>query len=73
MTQVITHYACPPIPDRGCDWVAYIDGDEELGRYGYGATERNAVADLVDTLEMHEDAGVQAALIWLHDTRVDPT
>lgn len=45
--KIVTDYINPPIPVRGCDWCAFYDGTEETGEYGYGATEREAVADLV--------------------------
>ena len=45
--KIVTHNICPPIPTRGHDWCAYFDGEEELGDYGYGATEAEAVADLL--------------------------
>lgn len=41
----------PPIPDRRSDWCAYPDGEEENGRYGWGRTEDEAVADLI--IELH--------------------
>lgn len=41
-----TKFIFPPIPQREFDWMAYFDGQEELGEYGYGKTESEAVADL---------------------------
>lgn len=38
----------PPIPDRRFDWIAYFDGEEEAGDYGYGATEQAAIADFIE-------------------------
>ena len=49
MSKLITSHVYPPIPDRRFDWCAYIDGDEESGKYGYGATEEEAVADFIET------------------------
>jgi len=46
MAKVITQYICPPIPVRGADWVAYIDGTEEDGVRGFGKTEKDALHDL---------------------------
>lgn len=40
MGKLITSHVYPPIPDRSFDWCAYVEGDEEAGKYGYGATER---------------------------------
>jgi predicted RNase H-like HicB family nuclease len=44
--KIVTHYICPPIPTRSHDWVAFEDGREEDGIYGYGKTEEEAVEDL---------------------------
>jgi len=44
--KVITHNICPPIPVRGADWAAYLDGQEESGPCGHGATELDAIVDL---------------------------
>jgi hypothetical protein len=46
--KIITNNVFPPIPDRQFDWVAYRDGTEERGNYGYGPTEEAAIADLTD-------------------------
>lgn len=43
--KIVTSNPFPPIPIRQFDWCAYYDGDEETGRYGYGATEAEAIAD----------------------------
>lgn len=48
MGKLITSHVNPPIPNRGFDWCAYIEGDEEAGKYGYGATEEEAVADFIE-------------------------
>ena len=45
--KVITNFVYPPIPPREFDWCAYRDGTEEGGRYGYGATEAEAIAALL--------------------------
>lgn len=46
--RIITTNVFPPIPLRAFDWCAYRDGDEENGsRYGWGATEEAAIADLM--------------------------
>ena len=44
--KIITVWACPPIPDRRWDWMAFHDGEEERGHYGWGRTEREAIEDL---------------------------
>lgn len=44
--KIITWFAYPPIPDRGRDWAAYYEGNEEGGNYGWGKTEKEAIEDL---------------------------
>jgi hypothetical protein len=47
--EIVTRCICPPIPDRRHDWLAYFEDEgEERGNYGYGATEQEAVDDLVE-------------------------
>lgn len=40
-----THHICPPIPIRQFDWTAYRDPER---RAGCGATEAEAIADLLE-------------------------
>lgn len=49
MSSVITRFEPPPIPVRGYDWHAFIDGEEE-GPTGYGYTELEAVTELAEKL-----------------------
>lgn len=46
--NIKTEFWAKPIPIRGNDWLAYYDGQEETGRYGYGSTEGEAIDDLVN-------------------------
>lgn len=46
--KIITSHTCPPIPLSCFDWCAHYEGDEELGGYGWGATEQEAIDDLLD-------------------------
>lgn len=46
--KIKTSFDYPPIPWRNFDWCAYFDGEEEEGRYGYGATENEAIDDLLE-------------------------
>jgi hypothetical protein len=46
--KIVTSYVCPPIPYRNNDWCAYEDGCEEDGKYGWGATEQEAIKDFFD-------------------------
>lgn len=45
---IVTSNIFPPIPIRDFDWCAYFEGEEERGQYGYGRTEAEAKADLLD-------------------------
>lgn len=47
---IITNHIFPPIPMREFDWCAYRD--PERTPYGYGRTEAEAIADL---LQLEED------------------
>ena len=59
--KIVTHYDPPPIPVRNCDWSA-VDDDTYDGApdthppcpIGYGATEAEAVADLLLQIEERE-------------------
>ena len=44
-------YANPPIPHRGCDWSCSLDDDEDAPR-GWGATKKEALADLLDNTDV---------------------
>lgn len=50
MEPIETSYIFPPIPMREFDWCAYRD--PERVPYGYGRTEAEAIADL---LQIEED------------------
>lgn len=47
--RIITEYEWPevPFPGKGF-WRAWRDGNEEAGVYGQGATETEAIADLME-------------------------
>ena len=59
--KISTDYIFRPIPDRSCDWSAVDDdtydcdcdqdGFFSLGPVGHGATEEEAIADLLSQLE----------------------
>lgn len=54
MTPIRTAYDPPPIGARDCDWMAWDDRhnpDDADYRVGYGATEAEAVADLMQQME----------------------
>lgn len=46
---ITSHTPLSPWPEL--DWVAYFDGEEELGGYGYGETEQAAISDLLEGAE----------------------
>ncbi len=52
--QIKTELKYPPIPVRNLDWVAYRDGDEGESQapHGYGATEQEAIQDLMEQEQM---------------------
>ncbi len=55
--NIKTVFVCPPIPSRNHDWQAYvegtIDGDpDSKAIIGTGATEEEAVADLLEQLDV---------------------
>jgi hypothetical protein len=43
-----TTFAHPPIPARNCDWHATREGYEPGDPAGWGRTEQEAVADLLE-------------------------
>lgn len=50
LVTVTTHYVWPPIPIRSMDWSA--DFDDEEGPQGTGATESEAIADLLNNYDV---------------------
>jgi hypothetical protein len=51
LRRICTEYVNPPAPLRSFDWAAWVDGREESGPIGWGATEQRAVEDLMEQLE----------------------
>lgn len=49
--KVRTHNDCPPIPVRSFDWSAVDDNYDGGGAVGRGATEQEAIADLLEQIE----------------------
>ena len=49
MRKIITSYVCPPIPIRHLDWCAYYDPEDKP--YGWGATEQQAIDNLIEQCE----------------------
>lgn len=62
-----TEYSIKPIPDRDHDWCAFLSiydsGDDQP--VGWGASEKEAVVDLLQECATFEDGGAQDMLIEL--------
>jgi hypothetical protein len=56
---VETTYIYPPIPVRRYDWSAVTDNYEPGSPIGYGPTEADAIADLVELIESNEPFDVE--------------
>jgi hypothetical protein len=52
--KIIIKKVFPPIPTRKYDCRAFVDGDEEARRYGYGETPEAAIQDFMDTWGVDE-------------------
>lgn len=54
MNPIVTMFEYPPIPVRTMDWRAMREGNDERGPFGWGETEAQAVADLLEIEEEME-------------------
>jgi hypothetical protein len=45
----------PPIPNRSCDWHAWVDGEEENLITCDGPTKERAIENLIDDYELDRD------------------
>ena len=64
--KIRTEYVCPPIPSRSSDWSAVDDDTYEGGApIGRGATEVEAVCDLIDQLIDQLESRYEAQLARL--------
>lgn len=52
--KIITRNVCPPIPVRCFDWEAVTDDYDEGEPIGRGATEQEAIDDLIWQIEDRE-------------------
>lgn len=51
--KIKTTCICPPIPDRSADWCAVDENTYEGGSpMGFGATEQEAIDDLLEQLKV---------------------
>lgn len=59
MNKVRTNYWAKPIPCRKHDWAAWFDDDEPnddgFMLQGFGRTEQEAIDDLNEAAELHDD------------------
>lgn len=53
---IITNHVYPPIPDRRFDWSAVRDGYEPGNPIGWGRTEKEAIADLLQQEDERDEA-----------------
>ena len=53
--KIVTHYDPPPIPYRGWDYCALREGDTGEDLTGHGATEQDAIDDLLDREDCAQD------------------
>lgn len=64
--KVVTEYWPKPIPYRHADWIAWYDGDEpnDAGQmaHGEGATEREAIRDLLESAPRGEPRDASSIL-----------
>lgn len=49
--KIVTHYVYPPIPIRTMDWAAWFDDVGPEGPTGSGATEEEAIRDLLENAD----------------------
>lgn len=63
--EIRVDYVYPPIPIREYDWLATWEGDEpnDNGQmlHGYGRTPLDAIRELLDDTEMHEEIKAEYA------------
>lgn len=50
MKRIKINCVHPPVPIRTFDYVAFVEGTEECGPYGWGATRQDALYNLRDEL-----------------------
>jgi hypothetical protein len=55
MRKIIASPTHSPLPVREHDFCAHYEGEEEVGNYGYGATEAEAIKDFVENCQEAHD------------------
>lgn len=61
MSLIKTAQINPPIPTTNFDWMAWVDGEEESGPTGRGASEVDALRDLAEQLHEATDEACKNA------------
>jgi hypothetical protein len=70
--KIVTNYIHPPVPPRQFDWLAMYDCDDgDSPRKGYGATEQEAINDLLTNYE-HEEGIQMTDITLLQELARDP-
>jgi hypothetical protein len=63
--NIRTIHICPPIPIRRYDWCAYngdtFDAESSKSLVGYGCTEQEAIADLLQLIAEANDVNDDGA------------
>lgn len=49
--EMFVEFVFPAIAERGHDWMAYLDGNQEDGPFGCGETKQAAIDDLAEQLD----------------------
>src|SRR5690554_4987566 len=70
--KIVTSPTHSSLPDRGHDFCAHYDGEEEAGGYGYGATPEAAIADFIANCHEACNGGAIAVSEHLETPRMSP-
>lgn len=70
--KIVTSPTHSSLPERGRDFCAHYDGEEEAGGYGYGATPEDAIADFLENCQEALNGGEVAKSGNLETPRISP-
>lgn len=71
--RIKTHHVYPPIPVRSFDWCAWFDNFGEEGPTGNGATEAEAIEELMATVGLTAKGPAQLVAVRLEKTHEQGT